>query len=251
MIGFESAGHFRNFTGILNSALRDKRLSYRAKGILAACLSHAEGFEFTKDWIIEHGTEGRDAIISALKELRSFGYLVNYKVRCKTSGRVLGEKYKFTDLPQADVTQPELTQDRRTGNPDAGNPASGFSGRNRKPIERKPIERKPSVRGGCRGEEPLELPEWLEPQREALEAWHQNRAKSHKRAKPGLSDRSMLALAYAKQCKVLKEFCDYAAERDWQSLGFAGYKDLVDKLAKEKGQTVATMQVAQVNYTLR
>ena len=62
------------FVTIANEALRDPRLSYRAKGILAACLTHAADFPLTRAWIDSHGTEGRDAITKAIHELRELGY---------------------------------------------------------------------------------------------------------------------------------------------------------------------------------
>jgi len=71
----KAQGESARFTMILNDAIRDDRISWRAKGILAGCLSHANNFQFTKAWIIEHGTEGRDAVNNALNELRKYGYL--------------------------------------------------------------------------------------------------------------------------------------------------------------------------------
>jgi hypothetical protein len=113
----EAAG--RQFTLILNDALRDNRLSWRAKGILAGCLSFS-GAKFSKQWIIDNGTEGRDAVIAALKELREFGYLQNKTDRCDKTGRVLGEYYLVTDVAiSADRWH------RRPGNPDAGFPDAG------------------------------------------------------------------------------------------------------------------------------
>lgn len=107
------------FTLILNDALKDDRLSWRAKGILAGCLS-LSGKKFSKQWIIDHGTEGRDAVIAALKELRDFGYLQNKTDRCDKTGRVSGEYYLVTDMAiSADRYH------RRPGNPDAGNPDAG------------------------------------------------------------------------------------------------------------------------------
>lgn len=57
------------------AALLDPRLSYRAKGILAAALTYDPSFGcvLTRPWIDNHGTEGREAISSALAELRDRG----------------------------------------------------------------------------------------------------------------------------------------------------------------------------------
>ena len=92
----------KSFTLILNSALTDNRLSGRAKGILAGCLSISNA-NFTKQWIIDNGTEGRDAVIAALKELRSCGYLQNKTTRCETTGKVTGQFFLVSDVPVGGV----------------------------------------------------------------------------------------------------------------------------------------------------
>ena len=69
---FESKAESAKFTMILNEAIRDSRLSWRAKGILAGCLSHDSGFKFNKAWILNHGTEGRDAALFGESSLPDF-----------------------------------------------------------------------------------------------------------------------------------------------------------------------------------
>lgn len=68
----------RDFSVIDNAALRDKRLSYRARGILAMVLSHTDGFidgyHSSSLWIAANGIEGRDAVRKALAELEQHGY---------------------------------------------------------------------------------------------------------------------------------------------------------------------------------
>lgn len=259
----ESNGLGKNFTIIFNDAIRDDRISWRAKGILAGCLSHSNGFYFTRDWIVDHGTEGRDAVISALNELRTHGYLENVKIR-NESGRIIGERYRFTDNPRpAPLPEPAPQSDppvqepdhRRPENQRPEKPDAGKPGRQRKPIERKPIQEPPLVPPAGRarrcGPQQLELPEWLEPHRGALELWQANRARQHRRAQPGIQERSMHALQEARRRGLLKEFCDYASERTWMSLGFAGYRDLLFKLEQEKGRSGTTNQPVSINYTLQ
>lgn len=62
------------FTQIANTALRDTRLSFRARGILAMVLSHSGEWKAPARWIVQQGTEGRDAIQKALNELTEYGY---------------------------------------------------------------------------------------------------------------------------------------------------------------------------------
>ncbi len=133
----------KNFTLILNSALTDKRLSWRAKGILAGCLSISSG-NFTKQWIIGNGIEGRDAVIAALKELRSCGYLQNKTTRCDRTGKVTGQFFLVSDVP---VSADQCN--RRTGNPDAGFPDAGESDSG---IGSEPIHGNTSVRDRDLGE---------------------------------------------------------------------------------------------------
>lgn len=63
------------FAQIANDMLRDKRLSFKARGILAMVLSHAEEWDAQRDWIEEQSDrDGRDAVQSALNELNDLGY---------------------------------------------------------------------------------------------------------------------------------------------------------------------------------
>jgi len=80
----------------------------------------------------------------------------------------------------------------------------------------------------------VELPEWLNPYREHLLQWLDRRQKKYK-LKPELTSSTMRALEYARDAGVLEFYCEYVSERNWQSLGFAGHKDTIEKLAKENG----------------
>ncbi|WP_426325692.1 hypothetical protein [Microbacterium sp. E-13] len=64
-----------NFTRVPNAWLRDKRLSRRARGLLAELMSHEVGWHVSVASLQKSGTEGRDAIRSAIDELRAAGYL--------------------------------------------------------------------------------------------------------------------------------------------------------------------------------
>jgi hypothetical protein len=85
----------QNFTQIPNGWLRDRRLSRRARGLLAELMTHQIGWEVTLDSLIEGGTEGRDAIRGAITELEGFGYLT--RERSRDGGRFKGTDYVLTD----------------------------------------------------------------------------------------------------------------------------------------------------------
>lgn len=106
------------WTRVPTAALRSP-LSYRALGILAWLLSHTDGFEVTTPMLYGHdGREGREAIRTALRELRDAGYVVQTKVRLD-DGRIVTTT-EVRDTPTED------------GFPGAGFPGAGFLGASKK-----------------------------------------------------------------------------------------------------------------------
>lgn len=87
-----------NFTILPNATLRDRRLSYTARGVLVELLSHSDGWETNADalWRLaqrERGGktgEGRRAIRAAFAELEERGYMVRRRAQ-KERGRFVTE----------------------------------------------------------------------------------------------------------------------------------------------------------------
>ncbi len=65
----------RDFTVVPNILLKDKRLSYKAKGIFLQIISVPEDWNFSVKGLAAMAKESTSAITSGLKELEAFGYL--------------------------------------------------------------------------------------------------------------------------------------------------------------------------------
>lgn len=66
--------HSANFTVLPNSLLRDKRLSFKSRGLLAMILSNCGEWVVTAKWLEQNGLEGRESIRAGLNELKVLGY---------------------------------------------------------------------------------------------------------------------------------------------------------------------------------
>lgn len=89
-----------HFTQIFNGALRDPRLSAKAKFYLTLMMSYRVGFAFTLTFLVNSSRDGRDAVVSALRELEKFGYLSRTRQRDPGTGKLLeGSTYDVTDMP--------------------------------------------------------------------------------------------------------------------------------------------------------
>lgn len=77
-----------DFVQIASRTVRDSEISFRARGILAWILDHPDGWDVRSEVIAREGTEGREAVRTALAELAARGY---YRVerRRQPDGQVL------------------------------------------------------------------------------------------------------------------------------------------------------------------
>jgi hypothetical protein len=107
------------FAQIANSAIRDKRLSFKARGVLAMVLSHSGEWDAPRDWLEQQSDkDGKEAIQSALNELTGLGYRKVFK-RQKPDGTWFTEVHWF-QTPEEPVTEGRET--RRPVDPAAGEP---------------------------------------------------------------------------------------------------------------------------------
>ncbi|MGW2103722.1 hypothetical protein ACWCPX_39870 [Streptomyces olivaceoviridis] len=97
------------FTQIANGLFRDRRLSYKAKGIFGYVSTHRDGWPVTLDQLVAVGPDGREAVRAGLKELERYGYLIRERLR-RPNGTLGEVVYSITDRPATlDVALLEAT----------------------------------------------------------------------------------------------------------------------------------------------
>ena len=106
-----------NFVMIDNSVFNDKRLSWKAKGILAYLLSKPNGWQVIIKDIVKHSTDGVASVYAGLRELKEFGYYSKTPIR--------NEKGKISEWQSVIYEDP-------TENPES-----------KKPKKKKPGKKKP------------------------------------------------------------------------------------------------------------
>lgn len=118
-----------NFTILSNAWLRDKRLSWRARGVLAWLASHSQSFKVSEARIVAASDlDGRHTVRQALSELEELGYLIRTKDH-GIGGRFTSATYRLSD--------PDSTIVRSTDN---GGSDDGGSDRIRKLRSKKTTE---------------------------------------------------------------------------------------------------------------
>lgn len=126
--------HTRGYTCIDNQALRDKRLSFRARGLLAYMLSFPENARLESTRLAAGGTEGRDAVRKSLCDLEAAGYIH----RKREQGRdgawrtycVLYEQPKTPGRTEDGFSGAGDWESADSGATEDGKPGVGFPGAN-------------------------------------------------------------------------------------------------------------------------
>ena len=104
-----------NFTVMSNYHLKDRRLSYKAKGLMSTILSLPPDWDYTLSGLAVIAADGNDSVRSALCELERYGYLIRYQRRDEL-GRMSVNEYVVYECPEENPDyNPEPTED--TENP--------------------------------------------------------------------------------------------------------------------------------------
>ena len=99
----------QNYTTVSNFGLRDKRLSWGAKGFLVYMLSLPPNWEAKVEHLKTVSTDGRDSTNTKIKELMKFGYITRKETE-KMKGQF--QSYDYTVIEKPTVTGFPLRTDR-------------------------------------------------------------------------------------------------------------------------------------------
>lgn len=122
----------RDYCQMANEFLKDTRLSWKAKGIIAYVQMLPDDWVLNVRDLTNRATDGRDSLYSGIKELEKFGYCSKIMQR-NPDGTIAGFAYEicdkaifqpFTENPVMDAPQPENpdTVKPDTEKPDLENP---------------------------------------------------------------------------------------------------------------------------------
>ncbi|PFB05034.1 DNA-binding protein [Bacillus anthracis] len=120
----------KNYSVVNNTGLRDERLSWKAKGILAYILTLPDDWVFYREELATHAKDGLDSLRSGMKELKEYGYLQRLPIR-NDNNKIVSWETVIHEVPQVE-------------------PLVGFP-----PVEEPPVENPPV------GNPPVENPELL------------------------------------------------------------------------------------------
>lgn len=100
-----------NYTVMCNYHLRDKNITFKAKGVLSLVLSLPDSWNYTIEGLAAISKEGVSAIRSALQELEAAGYVVRKRVR-DNKGLLREAEYTFFERPVSECENPILENPR-------------------------------------------------------------------------------------------------------------------------------------------
>ena len=95
-----------NYTVMSNYHLRDKTISFKAKGLLSMMLSLPENWDYTLAGLARISLEGKDAIRAAVVELEKAGYVQRRQTTDK-AGKFGSNEYIIREYPASHEPPPE------------------------------------------------------------------------------------------------------------------------------------------------
>ena len=120
-----------NYTVMSNYHLRDKTISFKAKGLLSMMLSLPENWDYTLAGLARISLEGKDAVRATIVELEKAGYIHRRQTTDK-AGKFGSNEYIIREYPASHEPPPEgpspaqpLPENPTTENPSTGSTQTG------------------------------------------------------------------------------------------------------------------------------
>ena len=101
----------KNYTVMSNYHFKDKRLSFKAKGLLSMMLSLPDDWDYSVAGLVKTSSDGRDSVTSGLKELEKYGYLTREPIKVK--GIIRDWDYIIREYPleKEDIKKKEIIKE--------------------------------------------------------------------------------------------------------------------------------------------
>ena len=122
----------QDYTVMCNHHLRDKRLSWKAKGLISYILSLPDNWDFSAKGLALAGRDGESLVRSALRELEDNGYLRRAPLR--------GDDGRITDWVYTVYESPRSEDDTGEGTPETAAPEEAS------PVTDEPVVEYPHVK---------------------------------------------------------------------------------------------------------
>lgn len=111
-----------NYVVMNRTALNDKRLSWKAKGIMAYLLSMPDDWVFYMDELMTHAADGRDSFRSGFNELKKAGYVERKPIKDEVTKKIKEWETIVHEIPIEPLTDIPQVEKPLTGNPQMEKP---------------------------------------------------------------------------------------------------------------------------------
>lgn len=105
-----------NYTIMSNHHFKEKGMSLKAKGLLSLMLSLPDDWDYSIAGLATLSKDGKDSVMSALKELEAFGYLIRTRLTDER-GRFAGYDYDIYEEPSQPYSENPKTDKSDTEKP--------------------------------------------------------------------------------------------------------------------------------------
>ncbi|MCD8216217.1 MAG: DUF6017 domain-containing protein [Clostridiales bacterium] len=132
-----------NYTVMSNYHIFDKRLSFKAKGLLSFMLSVPDTWEYSVKGLAAMAKDGVDSVSTALKEIERYGYVSRKQIRSE-NGNFKEVEYTIYEKPLNGFENNNVSSENEHCEPKRNNPeqAESCQTKGTQPVREKPVSDK-------------------------------------------------------------------------------------------------------------